>query len=141
MTDVSTGPQLAELGPRVAAFVLDWVVGYAVLFLAFALVGALVGTISEALGSLIGLLSSVAALAYGFWQVYREGTTGQTLGKQRMAVRVVGVDNGGLPIGFAMAFVRYLVNGLCGLFWLYPLVDGRRQTVGDKLTKTIVVPA
>ena len=141
MNQVSSGPPLAGLGPRFIAFLLDWVAGYAALFVAFALVGALVGTISDALGSLVGLLSAVAALAYAFWQIYQEGTTGQTLGKRRVAVRVVGLDNGGIPIGFAMAFVRYLVNGLCGVFWLVPLVDGRRQTIGDKLAKTIVVPA
>ena len=141
MTEVPPGPPLAELGPRVIAFLLDWVAGYAVLFVAFGVVGAVVGTISDALGSLIGLLSSVAALAYAFWQIYQEGTTGQTLGKRRAAVRVVGAENGGLPIGFGMAFVRYLVNGVCGLFWLLPFIDARRQTVGDKIAKTIVVSA
>ena len=141
MTEVPPGPPLAELGPRAIAFLLDWVAGYAILLVGFAVVGAVVGTINDALGSLIGLLSSVAALAYAFWQIYEEGTTGQTLGKRRVAVRVVGADNGGLPIGFGMAFVRYLVNGVCGLFWLLPFVDGRRQTVGDTVAKTIVVSA
>jgi uncharacterized RDD family membrane protein YckC len=138
---VTPGPQLAGLGPRVIAFLLDWVVGYAILFLAVAILGAVVGAVSESLGSLIGLLGSVAAVAYGFWQVYQEGTTGQTLGKRHQDVRLVGVDNGGRPVGFGLAFARYLVNALCGVFWLLPLVDARRQTVGDKVSKTIVVPA
>jgi uncharacterized RDD family membrane protein YckC len=141
MTEVPSGPPLAELGPRVIAFLLDWVAGYAVLFVAFAVIGAIVGAVSETLGGLIGLLGSVAATAYWFWQVYQEGTTGQTLGKRAQRVRLVGTDNGGLPVGFAMAFVRNVVNGLCGLCWLFALVDARRQTVGDKISKTIVVPA
>jgi hypothetical protein len=57
-------------------------------------------------------------------------------------VKVVGLENGGQPIGFAMAFVRYFINGLiCSLGWLLMFFDAQRQTLGDKVSKSVVVTA
>ncbi|HUP85507.1 MAG TPA: RDD family protein [Acidimicrobiales bacterium] len=134
-------PQLAEIGPRVVAFLIDWVGAYVAMFLVFAVVGALLSAISDALGALFGLLGFVAYLGFWFWQVYQEGTTGQTIGKRMQNVKLVGLENGGQPVGFGMAFARNFVNGICGLFWLFPFFDAQRQTLGDKVSKTVVVPA
>jgi uncharacterized RDD family membrane protein YckC len=133
-------PTLAELGPRVIAFLIDWVGAYLVMFVLFAIVGGILGAISDALGALFGLVAFVVYLGFWFWQIYQEGTTGQTLGKKQQSIKLVGLENGGQPVGFAMAFVRNLVNGVCGLFWLLPFFDAQRQTVGDKVSKTVVVP-
>jgi uncharacterized RDD family membrane protein YckC len=134
-------PQLAELGPRVIAFLIDWVGAYIAMFIVFAIVGAVLGAISDALGALFSLVAFVVYFGFWFWQVYQEGTTGQTIGKKMQNVKLVGLENGGQPVGFAMAFVRNFVNGICGLFWLFPFFDAQRQTLGDKVSKSVVVPA
>ena len=134
-------PPLAELGPRVIAFLIDWVGAYLVMFVLFAIIGGILGAVSDALGALFGLVAFVVYLGFWFWQVYQEGTTGQTIGKKMQSIKLVGLDNGGQPVGFAMAFVRNLVNGICGLFWLLPFFDAQKQTVGDKVSKSVVVPA
>jgi uncharacterized RDD family membrane protein YckC len=139
MTEVPSGPPLAELGPRVLAFLIDWVGLPLALGIAVSLLGAIVDTVSDSLGGVVRLLGFVAGFAYWFWQVYEEGTVGQTVGKKQQHIRLVGADNGGQPIGFPMAFARNLVNSFVGLFWLYAVVDGRRQTIGDKVSKSIVV--
>ena len=134
-------PALADLGPRVLAFLIDWVGAYLVLFAGLTALAAVLGVVSDALGALVTLLGFVAYAAYWFWQVYQEGTTGQTLGKRQQRIKLVGLENGGQPVGFPLAFVRNLVNGVCGLFWLLAFVDAQRQTLGDKLAKSVVVPA
>ena len=145
MTDApamgGASPPLAELGPRVVAFLIDWVGAYLVMFVLFAIIGGVLGAVSDALGALFGLVAFVVYLGFWFWQVYQEGTTGQTIGKKMQSVKLVGLDNGGQPVGFAMAFARNLVNGFCGLFWLFPFFDAQKQTVGDKVSKSVVVPA
>ena len=134
-------PALAELGPRVIAFLIDWVGAYVAMFVVFLGVGAVLGAISDALGALFGLVAFVAYAAFGFWQIYQEGTTGQTIGKRTQHIKLVGLDNGGQPVGFPLAFARNFVNGLCGLFWLLAFFDAQRQTLGDKVSKSVVVPA
>jgi uncharacterized RDD family membrane protein YckC len=134
-------PPLAELRPRIIAFLIDWVGIYLAMFVAFAVIGAVLGAVSDALGALFGLVAFVAYVGYGFWQVYQEGTTGQTIGKKLQHVKLVGLENGGQPVGFGMAFARNFVNGICGVFWLFPFFDAQRQTLGDKVSKTVVVPA
>src|SRR5688500_5429973 len=116
----SAMPPLAELGPRVIAFLIDWVGAYLAMFVVFAIVCGILGAVNDALGALFGLVAFVAYLGFWFWQIYQEGTTGQTVGKRMQSIKLVGVENGGQPVGFAMAFVRNLVNGVCGLFWLLP---------------------
>ncbi len=52
------------------------------------------------------------------------------------------MENGGQPIGFGMAFVRTLINNLvCYLGWLLAFFDEQRQTLGDKVSKSVVVRA
>jgi uncharacterized RDD family membrane protein YckC len=134
-------PPLAELSPRVVAFLIDWVAIYVAMFIAFAIIGGILGAVSDALGALFSLVAFMAYLGFWFWQIYQEGTTGQTIGKKLQHVKLVGLENGGQPVGFAMAFVRNFVNGICGLFWLFPFFDAQRQTLGDKVSKSVVVPA
>mgnify|MGYP000147273350 CR=1 FL=1 len=138
---MGTAPPLAELGPRVIAFLIDWVGAYLVMFVLFAIVGGILGAVSDSLGALVGLVGFAVYLGFWFWQIYQEGTTGQTIGKKMQGVKLVGLENGGQPVGFGMAFVRNFVNGICGLFWLFPFFDAQRQTLGDKVSKTVVVPA
>jgi uncharacterized RDD family membrane protein YckC len=88
------------------------------------------------------------ALAYIVWNLgLKQGTTGSSIGKGIMKFKIVGEDTG-QPIGFGKSFVRELVYmvayGLCGIVWvvavLFPLWDPKRQTLVDKLIKTVALP-
>lgn len=90
----------------------------------------------------------LAALAYGIWNYgYRQGTTGSTIGKSIMKFKVVG-ESTGQPIGFGMSVVREICYGvasaICGVVWLvavlFPLWDPRRQSLADKIVKSVCVP-
>ncbi len=92
----------------------------------------------------LGLIS----LAYIVWNLgLKQGTTGSSIGKGIMKFKIVGEETG-QPIGFGKSVVRELVYmvayGLCGIVWivavLFPLWDPKRQTLVDKLIKTVALP-
>lgn len=142
---------------RVLAFVIDqvpvvvvYVIGYLVIM------GILVGAsgsssdgeISTGAGvtaMLLFFLLSLVPFAYAVWNLgYRQGTTGQSIGKKFMKFKVVS-EQTGLPIGFFMSLVRqlaHIVDGLiCYVGYLFPLWDQKRQTLADKIMSTVCVPA
>lgn len=129
-------PPLAELGPRVVAFLVDWfgpVAAYWVLAL-------ILGFVSDALAGIWVVFGSLALLGFAIWNMVQEGSTGQSVGKKMQNIRLVGLENGGQPIGAGMAIARALINNVvCNLGWLLPFFDSQRQTLGDKVTKSIVV--
>ena len=92
----------------------------------------------------VGLILSLAALGwtiYNRW--YQAGTTGQSLGKKVLHLRLVS-DQTGQPIGPLMAFVRdicHIVDSvICYVGFLFPLWDAKRQTIADKIVGTVVIP-
>jgi uncharacterized RDD family membrane protein YckC len=89
----------------------------------------------------VGLVISFSLL---IWQVVMEGSTGQTIGKKAVNIRLVR-EHDGRPVGGGMAFVRKLAhvldNFLCGLGYLWPLWDDKSQTFADKVCSTLVVRA
>lgn len=89
-------------------------------------------------------LSVLVGLAYIVWNYgYKQGTTGSSIGKGIMKFKVVG-EATGQPIGFAMSFVRQLAHFLdaiiCYIGFLFPLWDAKRQTIADKVMKTVCLP-
>ncbi len=90
----------------------------------------------------VGWLLSLAWSIYNRW--YLGGTTGQSIGKKVMNIRLVS-EATGQPIGVLMAFVRdicHIVDSLiCYVGWLFPLWDAKRQTLADKIVRTVVIPA
>jgi uncharacterized RDD family membrane protein YckC len=133
-------PQYAEMGPRVIGFLIDWGIGIGG-YIAIVILTAILGAVSDALGALFFFVGWLALIGYYiFYLPYMEGTTGQTIGKKQQGIKVVSMETG-QPVGFPMAFVRYLINSFCGLFWLLPFFDSQKQTVGDKISKGITVAA
>ncbi len=90
----------------------------------------------------IGWLLSLGWSIYNRW--YLGGTTGQSIGRKVMNIRLVSEETG-QPIGMLMAFVRdicHIVDSIiCYVGWLFPLWDAKRQTLADKIVRTVVVPA
>jgi uncharacterized RDD family membrane protein YckC len=96
------------------------------------------------LGALAMFFVWVVALAYLVWNYgYKQGTTGSSIGKSILKFKVVS-ETTGQPLGFGMSVVRQLahfVDGLiCGIGYLFPLWDAKRQTLADKIMTTICVP-
>lgn len=81
-------------------------------------------------------------LLYVFSRWLLQGSSGQSLGKQLLRLRLVRMDNG-LPVGFAHALVRDLAHMLDApclpIGFLLPLWDRYRQTFADKLASTLVL--
>jgi uncharacterized RDD family membrane protein YckC len=104
-------------------------------------VDLILGRISVVLSVLIWL-AGVAWTAYNRW--YQAGTTGQSLGKKVLKLRLVSEETG-QPIGMLMAFVRdicHIIDSvICFIGYLFPLWDAKRQTIADKIVKTVVIPA
>jgi uncharacterized RDD family membrane protein YckC len=90
---------------------------------------------------LIGLLY---ILVVGLWNLYRQGTTGQSVGKGVLHIRVIR-ENDGQVTGFGGAFVRglaHILDGLpCYIGYFAPLWDAKNQTFADKVCHTVVIQA
>lgn len=136
------GPAPADIGKRFVAGLID-LVGIPIGgWIAIFIVTVVLGAVSDALGALFGLVGWLAIVGYSWLYLpYTEGTTGQTIGKKMQGIKTVSMETGE-PVGFGMAWVRYFLNGIvCGLGWLLPLVDTQKQTLGDKVSKGVTVPA
>jgi uncharacterized RDD family membrane protein YckC len=129
---VTTASQYASWIQRVGAYLID-VAPIIVLDVIFVRVSVIYWIVT-----LLGLGWTI----YNRW--YQAGTTGQSLGKKVLNLRLVS-EQTGEPIGPLMAFVRdicHIVDAIiCYIGFLFPLWDSKRQTLADKIVKTVVVNA
>jgi uncharacterized RDD family membrane protein YckC len=133
--------ELADWGTRAIGLIIDWAFLIVIVIVGF-IVAAILGQISGALGFLFGslfyLVASFGALYYG----YLVGLKGQSPGMAMMGIRCVSQETGDL-IGGGMGVVRTIAhivdNIICYIGWLFPLWDAQRQTIADKLVKTLVI--
>lgn len=146
-------PPLAHWGKRVGAFLLDLLLGSALLIVAgiFALATAEVtgydvegNTITSPTGAGTAALvvGYVWLLGFQIWNRWvRQGRTGRSVGKQALKITLVS-ERTMAPIGGGMAFARdlcHIVDGFLYLGYLWPLWDAKRQTFSDKIIGTVVV--
>ncbi len=123
------GP-LAEWPQRALGALVDWV--------APTVVYLFMGRVSL----LLGVLFWFGWIAWAVYGGYLNGTTGQSLGKQMAGLKTVGEQTGevvGAGIGIARAFAHIVDGLICYIGWLFPLWDGKKQTLADKIVKTVVV--
>lgn len=152
-------PGLAEPVMRIAARFIDYIIWFvivmvfAVIFIGSLAVGGNVDDVSFVATFLAGLLASAAIAAY---ETVLVGMKGQTLGKMALGLKVVRVD--GSPADMRDGFMRILpyfalgvlasiipilpqlisfIIGVVSLIFLF--TDANRQTVWDKVAKTLVV--
>jgi uncharacterized RDD family membrane protein YckC len=134
--------ELASPGDRLVAVLIDAGVIIVAAF-AVVLVGAVLGQVSEGLGSAVSVLGFI--VVYGFYfiaHIMGEGRLGQSYGRHLAGLRVVSL-NDGAPIGSAAAFGRLIVRALgsyvffLGLLWI--LWDDKRQGWHDKALNTVVI--
>ncbi|MDQ3823966.1 MAG: RDD family protein [Actinomycetota bacterium] len=124
-----SGPR-ANFGQRLVAVIIDTVLIVIVAGIAFA--------INEVLGYIVYLV-----LGLGYYGYFEGTSSGQTVGKKVMGIRVVDFNTGG-PIGYGRGFLRWLgklVAGIpCYLGYLWMLWDREKQAWQDKIATTVVVP-
>ena len=135
------GAELADWIQRVVAWLIDGAIGFCLYIVVFVL-AMVFGAISEALGVLVLMVGYLVATAYGFLIYYLNGATGQSPGKALTGLKVVSEADGSL-IGGGMGIVRGLAHFLdslvCGLGYFLPLFDSKKQTISDKVMKTVVL--
>jgi len=135
----AAGGAKADWWRRLAALVID----IAVMWIPLAF---LTRDMDKIPGFMVGI-----AVGVTYFSLLNGGRRGQTLGKMVWDVRVRDAATGG-PLGVPKAAIRYLAPTLlflipiAGLFlWivdgLWPLWDGRRQAMHDKLAGSMVVSA
>ena len=93
--------------------------------------------------TILALLFYLVGIGLAIWNiVIRQGSTGQTVGKQVLGLKLVGADTG-QPIGAGKTFLRqitHILDGLaCYIGYLWPLWDEKRQTFADKINNTYVI--
>lgn len=125
---VGTPAPLADWGTRALGFLVDYapVLILDVIFYRVTLVGVILG---------------LASIAYWVYLGHLDGVYGQTPGKAIMGLKLVNQQGGliGSGAGIGRKFVHILDGIVCGLGWLLPLVDAKRQTIADKVMTTYVV--
>jgi uncharacterized RDD family membrane protein YckC len=128
---------------RVGAYLVD-----ALVVLPFSLLAAFLGQDSDpvtgaaTLNPMYFVFIALALALNGYNRWYLAGKTGQSWGRKALGIRLVG-EQTGQPIGPLMAFVRDLAHFvdsiICYIGYLFPLWDAKRQTLADKLVKTVVI--
>src|SRR3954470_16770318 len=93
--------------------------------------GILLGIVSEILRLILGKYGPALTLFVGIvCYTYFHGSTAQTPGDAALSIRVVSRDGGG-PIGYPRAFIRWLVSIISGLVlllgYLWMLWDSEKQ--------------
>jgi uncharacterized RDD family membrane protein YckC len=131
------------IGPRLVAQVVDTVVLIVLFFLlGFVLSGSFT---FEYQGEAAYPFLSAYLLIFILYYAILEGATGATLGKKVAKIRVVKED--GSACGIGPAFIRTLLRFIDALPFLYIIGmvlisrSDKKQRLGDRLAKTVVVKA
>jgi uncharacterized RDD family membrane protein YckC len=108
-------------------------------------IGPYCATGNSVLGVTVWVASLLLAVAFSIWNIgYLQGRSGASLGKRVLKIRLL-KERTGQPIGFGPALLRQLAHFADALFcfvgYLFPLWDAKKQTLADKIVKTVCVRA
>jgi uncharacterized RDD family membrane protein YckC len=137
------GGELASWIQRVGAYVIDILVTAPFSVIAY-IVGASTDPVTHlpSYNAFYWIFSLLGIVVSGYNRWYLQGKTGQSWGKKALGLRLVS-EQTGQPVGPLMAFVRdlaHIIDGIiCYIGFLFPLWDAKKQTIADKLVKTLVV--
>ncbi len=119
---------------RVGAYLVETVPALVVFYI---IVFAIQSTILD----IIAYLAFLGYIIYNRWIL---GGQGQSIGKKVLGMMLVSEETG-QPIGTLNAFLRdichFVDSVICYVGYLFPLWDTKRQTIADKIMKTVVIPA
>ena len=132
---VAGGGALVDWPKRALGGLVDYVAPSIVI----SVLASLLGNANSTLGSVVSFV-----LGIGWWAFlgYKSGTTGVTLGRSIAKTKLVG-EATGQPIGVTNGILRQLAHIvdsiICYIGWLFPLWDAKKQTLADKIMKTVVI--
>jgi uncharacterized RDD family membrane protein YckC len=131
---MAAGPgQLAEWPQRVLGFLADLLC-----LLPLIILQVVFTQISTALGLLMNLVVLVASLYFA----YLNGERGQSPGKALVGLKTV-KETTGQTIGGVNGIIRNIAHIadsiICGIGYLLPLFDAKKQTLADKIMGTVVL--
>lgn len=141
--------EYASWGRRAVAYLIDgvllYVLGICINLPLSVMTSAMIGTSSDS--SVSAVLSCLSLLvSLGTSAAYYIGmiaSSGQTLGKKAMQIRVVAKNGDPVSVGQAVArFIGYYISMLMlYIGFLWPLWDDQKQAIHDKIAGTIVIRA
>ncbi|MFW2382482.1 MAG: RDD family protein [Acidimicrobiales bacterium] len=132
---VMGGRPVASLGPRFVAFLIDAGIGVG-LFIVVAVLTAIFAQLSDTLGGIVAVIGYLGILGFYIWNyLVRQGSTGQTLGKEQQGIALLDLNS--QPIGGWKALARYLLGGIidnvCLINTLWIFFDANNQRLADKV--------
>jgi len=132
------GAPLADFGKRALGAVID----YGPVMVLNTL-GSNIGASGSGGGGFIQWILWAVGIAWIVFNTgYKAGTTGISLGRSIAKTKVV-AEATGQPVGIGIAIVRYLAHFvdsiICFIGWFFPLWDPKKQTLADKIMKTVVI--
>jgi uncharacterized RDD family membrane protein YckC len=150
------GGALASWGRRALALIVDALALVALSVPGVAVIGLGAAADSDRSGPdqpngvlvALGVALAVGGVVVQFWQQgWRQGSRGQSWGKQALGIRLVRLADGVPPgggIGLGRMLLRMVFGNVsCGIYtvltYLWPLWDDNRQTLDDKIFSTVVV--
>lgn len=138
--------QYVGFGRRLVATLLDsLIIGFLQFLIGMLLAGgiALLTGSTNTVASTSSMLSILVSIALSIgYVVFYQGSTGQTLGKKVMGIRVV--DSSGSKPSYMTFFLRDVIGKtvssiILGIGYLMVLWDGKKQGLHDKIAGTYVV--
>jgi len=137
--------QLAGWGSRVGASLLDSLIALVPVFVGFIAALAISGDMESMSGggSAVLTISYLACIGIQLWnRVFKQGRTGQSIGKQVVGLKIVNAETGqliGMGSNFGREVCAVIFNYICFLNVLWPLWDDKHQTWHDKVVSDIVI--
>lgn len=133
-TSHATTYELASMGNRLVAFIIDYLIMSAISFIIFMFVGSFVTTLFQ-------LLILDIAITAGYHWYYWTRRDGQTPGKRIMNIRVIKTDGSALSDSDALLriFGYYVGRMTLGLGYLWAVFDENNQGWQDKMANTYVI--
>ncbi len=137
--NVKLDHEVASIGDRVVAYLIDALIIYAWLFLWFIIAVALSGEGLVSFGFVIVFV--LALFPYMFYHLVLEVTmNGQSIGKRARKIKVARIDGGQPRLGqYLLRWVLRPIDGFYGIGLVVVLVNGRGQRLGDLAAGTTVV--
>ena len=133
-------PELASFGNRALGWLIDYLAPTIVYWILLSIVGALG---SSVIVTLLSFVVWLALVAFVVWNSgYQAGITGYSLGRKIAKTKLVSEATGqvlGAGAGIGRVFAHLIDGVICGVGWLFPLWDTKRQTIADKIVKSVVV--
>jgi uncharacterized RDD family membrane protein YckC len=148
--NISISYQVAGLGTRFVAWILDSIIIVIIIIVVFFVLAALSFVIGNVFGYVSGVFRSmivgvallvllIGSIFFVYYALFEWTMNGQTPGKRLANIRTVMA--GGFSITFTAIAIRniFRVIDTFPLFWFVPLISKNSQRFGDMVAGTLVV--